>query len=780
MSIKDNIVEIKPMKIDINDIFDKKIELSPLLEFTLLQRIIEELLNRQKETNDRITEIENKINFNQNIIQPIASSNLYNINEINSMTEFPNEINEEENVNKEEKDIKDNNENENKNDNKDKETNKDINKDIDKGSDKIVEKSTTLLQTNKNESKRANAIIQQILNKVNMLENKFNELFDNFDLFKKENKKEAQTMKNKNKEFNKKICELENMINDIQINKNDDENNVVAIANDDDNEPGNADTDKVKIWIKNLEQKITKKIEFSDKRSKNNENSFNELKDEVSDIKNKLDNFELMISNLKKDDGNKIEDDLEDKNGKLDNFVTKEEFENLKNELNQKFEDSNKNILENLLKNSNENKFDDSIIHKLGNMYQNLKENVSKSIENNEKYVKNQIKKLDIDSIKKEIEKIRNELNSKLTKDNLNSINLKFEDLENAGENIRTIADDNKKDIRVCNDKYSKLFKYIETIRGQVLTLLEKDETENKKNKEDYNLDLSALLTREEFLDNKEKVNKRMDKILSQESDNYRMIQEIFKKLNNFVTETELQNLEQYLLNLLNETKIKIAKNFVERAELQKSIKFLDIRIKQLEETASKENENWLLAKKPMNGFLCASCEAYIGDLKTNEEVATWNKLTDRKNRRNYRIGHGFSTMLKLINSDLLKRAEKENNNHSSINNNTIKQEENKKINHKLPKIKILQNTNQNINEIQNGNMNNSNNTEENNENLNNSSNNIKTQIQFDRNSNINMKGQLSERAINKRHVINYFNKDLTEEEAEPKVVKISKMYKKI
>ena len=175
----------------------------------------------------------------------------------------------------------------------------------------------------------------------------------------------------------------------------------------------------------------------------------------------------------------------------------------------------------------------------------------------------------------------------------------------------------------------------------------------------------------EEFLDNKEKVNKRMDKILSQESDNYRMIQEIFKKLNNFVTETELQNLEQYLLNLLNETKIKIAKNFVERAELQKSIKFLDIRIKQLEETASKENENWLLAKKPMNGFLCASCEAYIGDLKTNEEVATWNKLTDRKNRRNYRIGHGFSTMLKLINSDLLKRAEKENNNHSSINNIT-------------------------------------------------------------------------------------------------------------
>jgi len=133
--------------------------------------------------------------------------------------------------------------------------------------------------------------------------------------------------------------------------------------------------------------------------------------------------------------------------------------------------------------------------------------------------------------------------------------------------------------------------------------------------------------------------------------------------------------------------------------------------------------------------------------------------------------------MLKLINSDILKRAEKENNNNSYINNNALKQDENKKINHSLPKIKIFQNqTNQINNEIQNGKMNNSI-TEENNENLNNSSNNLKTQIQFDKNNQF-MKGQLSERSINKRSVVNYFNKDLTEEEIEPKLVKISKMKK--
>ena len=747
MSVNENIIEIKPMKIDINDIFDKKIELSPLLEFTLLQKIIEELLNRQKETNEKIKQLENKININQNIILPITTE---------AITSFPNN---EENMAKEEKEkeIKENEDNDN---NKDKE----------------IDKGKTLLEINKNESKRANAFAQQIFNRVILLENKFNELSESFDSFKKENKKETQTIKNKNKEYSKKISEIENMINDIQ-NKNEEENNVMAVIDDND-APGNVDTDKVKVWIKNLEQKITKKIEFSDKRGKNNENSLNDLKDKINDIKNKLDNFELMISSNKKEDEGKKVDAEDIKKILSDNFVTKEEFDKFKNELNHKFEESDKNILENPIKNINENNNDESIIHKLDNMYHSLKENVTKSIDNTEKYVKNQIKKLEIDVIKKDIESIRKNLNTKLNQDNLNNINLKFEDLENVGDNLRTLVDDSKKDIRVINDKYSKLFKYLETIRGQVLSLLEQEDAQNKRSKDDYNMDLSSLLTREEFFDNREKMNKKIDKILSQESDNYRMIQEIFKKLSNFVTETELQNLEQYFLNLLNETKLKISKNYIEKSELQKNIKFLDIRIKQLEETASKENENWLLAKKPMNGFICASCEAYIGDLKNNEEIATWNKLTSRKGKRNYRIGHGFSTMLKLINSDLLKRAEKETNNNSCVNNNkTFKLDENKKINHNLPRIKILQNQMNPINnEIHNGKMNNSD-TEENNENLNNSSNNLKTQIQFE-NNNQYIKGQLSERANNKRSSINYFHKDLTDEEMEPKMIKISKIKK--
>jgi hypothetical protein len=138
MSIKDNIIEIKPLKIDLNGIFEKKIELSPLLEFTLLQRIIEELLNRQKETNDKIKELENKINFNQNLILPMTS----------------NDIADEENIIKEEKETKENENNCDNNINKE-ENNK---------------KEKTLLKINKNENRKANNVVPQILNKMRLID----------------------------------------------------------------------------------------------------------------------------------------------------------------------------------------------------------------------------------------------------------------------------------------------------------------------------------------------------------------------------------------------------------------------------------------------------------------------------------------------------------------------------------------------------------------------------------------------------------------------------------
>lgn len=41
--------------------------------------------------------------------------------------------------------------------------------------------------------------------------------------------------------------------------------------------------------------------------------------------------------------------------------------------------------------------------------------------------------------------------------------------------------------------------------------------------------------------------------------------------------------------------------------------------------------ENWLLAKKPLGGNSCASCESYIGDINNTTQYLAWNKYPSRE-----------------------------------------------------------------------------------------------------------------------------------------------------
>lgn len=51
------------------------------------------------------------------------------------------------------------------------------------------------------------------------------------------------------------------------------------------------------------------------------------------------------------------------------------------------------------------------------------------------------------------------------------------------------------------------------------------------------------------------------------------------------------------------------------------------------------KGDNWLLAKKPLGGNSCASCEAYIGDLHDNSQYVAWNKYPMRDpNDKLYRV----------------------------------------------------------------------------------------------------------------------------------------------
>ena len=99
------------------------------------------------------------------------------------------------------------------------------------------------------------------------------------------------------------------------------------------------------------------------------------------------------------------------------------------------------------------------------------------------------------------------------------------------------------------------------------------------------------------------------------------------------------------------------SKRYADKIDTSKSIKYLDTQIKHIIEVYIKKmdkGESWLLAKKPIGGFTCASCEAYIGELKDKDEYLAWNKYPMREPQdKGYRIGNGFSRMLNMLNLDV-------------------------------------------------------------------------------------------------------------------------------
>ena len=774
MSLEENIIEIQPIKINVNDIFEKKIEIGPLLEFQLLQKIIEEFIERQNKTNNKINELEQKIITIENM--PNISNINYQSNDMLLLNNILNEAFEGNDL------IVEKNE-----DNKKGKGNREIKEEDNKNQDNVEKEDVNkknLSNLKKNKKKKILLLFQQMIGKINNLENKYKEIVNQINIIKNDSKKEFKSLKDKSEESLPKISGLENQKKEINNKIEEEDSDYINIISDED---GDLDINKkkIKVWIKNSEEKLTKKIEISNNRNKNLEISLNETINEIKDFKNKLNSYELKTQNIIEKD-----DIHEETKNMLENLVSKEELDKTKNNIKKLIDEIGKNISKNWLLNLNEEKFNELLISKLNQSNKDLKDNILKIIENNDKYVNNQIEKLGIDAIKNEISLMKKELDNKLNIENIGSINLKLEEMENYEETLRKFIDDHANEIRLFKDKFANFFTILDDLRGQVFSLFEKQKSIIKKEKESVTkIDLEPLISKQEYNEEREKINKKIDKALAQETVNYQVIQELQTKLKGFVVETDLKNLEKNLTNILNENKYNISKKYVEKTDLQKNLRLLELKIKTLEETGSKENENCFLAKKPINGFLCASCETYIGDLKNNEDVSTWNKLDNKKNNKNYRFGHGFSTMIKMLNSNLLKKLENKSNdtNDLMLMNNSQELRPKylslRKIKKNLPKIFLSNNMNIKGAKSMNisFNMNKSQNNEVNERLHNNSINSINLNnnslSQLEEND-LKIKSKSIDKTINENN-INYFNKDIIEVE-QPKVIKITKKIKQV
>ena len=688
---------------NIDDIFEQKIEVGAVIQFDLLQRLIEEFIKRQKTLNDKVNNLELIIYsssgpFNNTVIEENKLDESKTSLDYKSSKEIiiKEKENKDENKNltldniakteKEEKQVK---------------TKKEEKQDK-------PEKEEKQVKQEKIKSEEGDNKVEQH-NKKELIHNQYRILSSRFDKFEKNlieltkkvnNLNETDQHKEQNEKYDKlikkqdeKIEKLENDIN--YLNQKIKEMNIIQVEYSNDNKDESEDDKNKNAQIMKM---LTKKIDLMENKSKKNDEDIFKLKKDLTEINNLLssdknsynefsneinNNYNKFIvavnkdinslKNLMSEKDEKIKNDLTNKFEKENNNI-KKMVDELKNNINTYIED---NIIDNIVKSS---KFNE----KLNILKKDLKDLMKQNITETEKNIKSLINSLGIENIKKQISSIQENLSEKLIKADLDYIDLKFKDIEKSFTSQSLRLDELEKDLIECNNTCNKSVKMLEYLSGHVI---QNDEPEKKiEQKEEINKkniftleekDLQFFVNKDEFNQEIKKLYAKIEQILLVESENYKFIQYVESRLKYFVTQKDFKLMEKCLINMLEELKINFARKYMEKSEILKNIKLLELQLKNFQDSNPgliKEGDNWLLAKKPMNNYLCASCEAYIGELKNKNNYLAWNKIPPHDINTKYRMGNGFSRMLELVNTDIIKNAEK-------INNNLIIKDE-KKINY--------------------------------------------------------------------------------------------------
>ena len=689
---------------NINDIFERKIEVGAVIQFNLLQRLIEEFIKRQKVINDKVNNLEIKIDAIESmpIDQGILNSNLdeSNIN-FDTQKDFnknqQNKDNENNKENEKEKQNINKKKNTNKNDNTNNKDNKNKKKEENKNKD-VENKNTNENENDVNndniiESPNPNSQYKKLAGRMDKLEILVKELTKkilNLNLEGKVNIEHIKTDVEDIKRYDDKIKTMEKNLS--KINQTLKEYNILDYFQKEDtkDQANNNIFDNTKIENSSIIKLLTKKIEYNESKSKEYDDNIFKLQKDLQEINNLISKDKHNYNEFVKEIYSNI-NEIKLKNNNdinaLKNYIIDNNLE-IKNELNNNIEQNSKKLKDMIFEqtenskignNSGSNNNTNFIAaakvnnEKLNNMNIDLKNYINKSISDTEKYLKTIINNLGIDNIRKDLIDLHKELNDKLSKQDLDYIDIKLNEFETKLNNQDIKIEMVKKDVNICNDTCSKSVKMIEYLSGQVvqgyqpdLEQAQRDEMVKKLSSVNTK-DLQSFLNRSDFDREIQNIYKKIEQTLEIESENYKFIKHIENRLKFFVTQNELRSMEQCIMNLIEELKNEFMRKYMEKSEITKNLKILEIQIKNIYESSpnllhAKEGDNWLLAKKPMNNYLCASCESYIGDLKNKNIYLPWNKIPPHDSKK-YRMGNGFSRMLQLVNMDLMKNAEKINDN---------------------------------------------------------------------------------------------------------------------
>ena len=691
MTLSEKGINLIPLDVDINKLFsltytfdNLKLIMNTLLENqNIMYSKIQDLETEKEDSKIRINMLEKKVKIlsfkkEQTPRKKMSENNNSDIN----ITD--NEINQEKYI----KEIKEEKEEENKDDNKDE------NKEPKEGKSSISfkKKEEAILtplsgsgiegQEDEVDNEGSNAFLfneelENIKNKIEQIEQNIKKLENNSKfnpnklLKNTGNSEEIQLIKLNQKTLEEKINELNK--DKIEINKDLDEMkikmvdfNIIDLLKEANISEGSIDASK--ILVSNLEEKFIKKTQIIDEKIKKNEDEMHNLKNEFQNVKNEAQVINTSLIGFKSA-VDEISEQVTKTNDQNSNMVNEtnnkinEKYKILAQKIEEEKQNSKKNYekLKNYIKklenisNENRNLFGKEIKGDMSDSDLRCIAELTKRVTDLEKQIKILYHTLDISKFKEEIAKLENKIMQKVEEKDFfelsDKVNLNLASMKNIKESLERAQDVGNKNSQDLNFFFRKL----ESVNASMIAF--KAALEALSNiKNDSILDPSRYLDIATFNEFIKAYQKDSEKIEKNSEDIRRTILELMDMLKTKVNREDLKTLEGLINNKLEELKMLCVRKFADRVETNKNFKYVDSQIKHITSVIMKrneKNESWLIAKKPLGGNICASCEAYIGDLKGKDDYLVWNKYPNREKEKNYRIGNGFSHMLNMLNLDM-------------------------------------------------------------------------------------------------------------------------------
>ena len=487
---------------------------------------------------------------------------------------------------------------------------------------------------------------QNLENRLKLLETKF-----------EKTEKIANENQNRTKNIESKIQDL----NILELFKN--------------NNGENGEDSNMLTLVNNLDKKITSKLNFLDEKMKKIEeinyksnrdvqnllNSSDLNKRNMNYMKQSIETFQKKINEIEKNLNHKYNEIINNFSEKLNSIektqIITKEIKPIETKFEKNVESSSNNI--NIISSSSkkEEKNEDPKIS-LENKVK-IKEIIN-HINEMDKYLKALPQQIGIEQIKLDIKSLKSTIGNCSTLDDIKETREREEELQKQITFLKEQFEDYNSD-QTVHEELQNIKKKLESFSNKIYELeANLQESLAKKNinleKQKQNFNGNKYLEIKTFEEFKTQVIKEFTNVNDNFNHLRKLIDNILDSLKNKSSFKDIKVLEDDILTKLEDFKLTNSKKYAEKLETIKNIKFLDQQIKQIIQYYIKKNDkdsNWLIAKKPLNGNLCASCESYIGELKdNNNNYIPWNKYPNRDIEKLYRLGNGFSKMLQMIQVD--------------------------------------------------------------------------------------------------------------------------------